>query len=142
MSLDIINADTQIYIVSSAVDPDPDLSLVAVITFTYTDINGAEHVIQIPASTFIVQTSIFIAFSVPEHCNFETQIINVDLRGTQFSGSVQLGPNTVTIVNGSGIYKLTTGKTADTLYVDSSLGSGTTDVAIPNPFVETGFIGG
>lgn len=142
MSLDIINADTQIYVISSGVSPDPDLSLVAQIIFSYLDVNNNAHSVTIPSAAFLIQSEILITFRVPDHCNFTTQLITVNLDGTQFSGSVQLGPNSVIIANGSGIYKLTNGKSNDTIYVDSTIGSGTTDVAIPNPFVETGFIGG
>lgn len=62
--------------------------------------------------------------------------------GTQFSGSVVLGSLSILIENGSGIYRIISGKTNDTLYVNSAVDDTTADVKIPNPFAKTGFVGG
>lgn len=141
MSITVVNAGTQLFIESNGTDPN--LTAVTSLKVTYTDLNNFDHEYVVPDAAFLTQTATLIAFDIPDGCNFTADIlVLIDLLGTQFSGSVTLGPNRVIIVNGSGIYKLTTGKSSDTIYVDSSVGSGTTDVAIPNPFAETGFIGG
>lgn len=60
-----------------------------------------------------------------------------------FSGSVLLGVLTMLdAANTSGIYRIVTDKTADTIYLSSDVGALTADVAIPMPFARTGFIGG
>lgn len=59
----------------------------------------------------------------------------------EFSGFAPfMLPITIILADPSGLYELIPGKTADTLYVDHS--TGTMDVAIPNPFIKTGFING
>lgn len=64
-------------------------------------------------------------------------------------GSITVGDGdiiTVTITNtlnataGSGIYKIVPNKRQDTIYIDPAVGS-TEDVKIPDPFVDTAFIG-
>lgn len=59
---------------------------------------------------------------------------------TIFSGSIELGTLTIYIATGSGIYRIVKNKRNDTQY-DRETGL-TTNVAIPEPFGETGFIGG
>jgi hypothetical protein len=81
-------------------------------------------------------------FSIPDSCSGAGAVSVIATgNGVQFSGSYPLGGLIILTTNASGIYTLTSGKSADTLY--SSLRDGTTyDVKIPNPFAKTGFIGG
>lgn len=63
------------------------------------------------------------------------------IQGTSFSGSIVLGNLIIWIANPSGMYQIVPGKTHDTVYLDSGSQEGETgNVAIPNPFIETGFI--
>lgn len=69
-----------------------------------------------------------------------TVVLN-DPTGTQFSGTVPLGTLFVITANGSGIYRIVTNKTNDTIY--SSVRDGSTyDTKIPNPKFKTGFVRG
>jgi hypothetical protein len=69
-----------------------------------------------------------------------TGILNFTGTATLFSGSVSLGTLSILYATGSGIYRFVANQRHDTLY-DRTTGS-TTNVAIPMPFAETGFIGG
>lgn len=66
---------------------------------------------------------------------------NYLLIGTEFGGhQYVLGPFVYILADPSGLYQIVTGKTNDTLYVDHS--TMTQNVAIPNPFIKTGFLDG
>lgn len=58
-----------------------------------------------------------------------------------FTGSVPLSPVTILYADTSGIYNITPNKRTDTLYNGARDGS-SDEVAIPKPFIKTGFIGG
>lgn len=62
--------------------------------------------------------------------------------GVTFSGSVILGSLYISLKNGSGIYSIVSGKTNDTIYINSPGNNQTMDFKIPNPFFKTGLIGG
>lgn len=64
--------------------------------------------------------------------------VTVIAKGTQFSGSVELGTFTIIEAEGSGLYRFVIGKTNDTLYTAERDGT-TYDVKIPNPGAKTGF---
>lgn len=137
-----IQSGDTITIDSDGVGPN-DLTDIDHVEVTYTDTNGdIQHVI-IPNTDFIIWITIQITFvfDFPPDAD-KTFPWVFCIVGTQFTGSVMLGKLTAIIANGSGIYKLTNGKDNDTCYQNSSSGNTTVDVAIPNPFVETGFIGG
>ena len=62
--------------------------------------------------------------------------------GVQFSGSVPLAQFNSSLADASGIYVISTNKRNDTMYDRSTTPDSTTDVAIPNPQIRTGYIGG
>lgn len=70
-----------------------------------------------------------------------TRTITFSVVSTEFSGSVTLGTLLTILADASGIYTLTKNKINDTLYLHGSP-EDTIDVAIPNPFIKTGFING
>lgn len=59
---------------------------------------------------------------------------------TEFSGSINLEVLEILYVDTSGVYQIVPGKTNDTLYSGDRDGT-TVDVAIPKPFIRTGFVG-
>lgn len=124
-------------------DGTHDLTEITQLDLMYTDTNGDLQTVNIPTSDFIIWITLQITFIWPtlpdRDPDFDVLMV---VQGTEFSGSVTLGALAILIANGSGIYKLTDGKSNDTVYQDSASGPTTVDVAIPNPFVETGFIGG
>lgn len=61
---------------------------------------------------------------------------------TIFSGQASIGVLNIVVANPSGVYNLTPNKLTDTIYVSSSTGNATVDVARPNPFFKTGYLGG
>lgn len=110
------------------------------LSVNYTDINGDVQTIPISGGDIIFQDEFTFIFLVP---NFPvgTTILYVEATstGTQFSGSVALGPLlTIYFTDGSGIYRLVAGKTNDTLYVNDT--GNTIDVKIPDPFAKIAFI--
>ncbi len=88
---------------------------------------------QVVACTILTQTPTLLTLSLPNLGNFMGTV-------TFFTGSVSLGTLTIYVATGSGIYRIVANKRNDTLY-DRATGA-TTDTAIPEPFGETGFIGG
>ncbi len=88
--------------------------------------------------TIAVTTPSFVVPSLP-NLN-PTQPITVVAAGTQFSGTVVLGTLTITIVNGAGIYTIVSGATADTYYVNSTVGNTTAQAKIGDPFIKTAFL--
>lgn len=100
----------------------------------------------IPKAAFATQSPTEITFiltsaEIPSDFSGNVGIWGVG-SGTQFSGTVALGTLTVFIIDGSGVYRLVTNKTNDTQYIDSASGDDIIDVAIPEPFIRTGYIGG
>lgn len=115
------------------------------IVITYEDPETQELVeITIPKLSFQTQTSILLIFFIPTGLEgFSGPItVEADGDGVQFSGRVLLGTLFVLIENGSGIYRITSNKTNDTVYYNSPVNDDTVDVKIPNPFFKTGFVGG
>lgn len=140
MSYEIYNAHPNIWIWADGTETD--LNVVTSIEMLYTDIDGDIHEITIPASEFLTQTSTKILFTIEDACEFVLQAINVNIVGTNFSGTVELGPDTVIIANGSGIYRLVSNQTHDTVYVDSTVDNVTAEIKIPDPSFKTGHIDG
>lgn len=120
---------------------NPDLLDVTGVTITYTDADGNPVEIDIPTTDFLVWTSVLFSFVLPEELNdvVETEIT---ISGTIFSGSEPIGTIFILLEDGSGIYRIVTNKTNDTLYTNAPVNDDTVDVKIPNPFIKTGFIGG
>lgn len=105
-------------------------------------INGS-NLTTVLAADFISQSATQLVFRIPLFYNNPGTVNLIGIgNGVQFSGSVTLGTLTVLIENGSGVYEIVPGKTNDTIYTNSGTDATTTDVAIPNPFAETGFVGG
>lgn len=100
----------------------------------------------VPATDFLTQTATEITFLLSSSLiptDFSGDIVILgDGNGTQFSGTIALGVLTIFIENGSGLYRLIEGQTHDTVYLSSATGDQTTDVAFPDPFFQTGYIGG
>lgn len=148
-SFQVQNANTPVTTGStvSVISPGPadpthplDLDTVETLDVTYTDENGDTQTINIPSFTVTelddIQTITFTLPTIPDDA-----LVLTIIAGTEFSGSVELGKRiTINFENASGIYQLTFGKTTDTLYdvVDGT----TVELAIPDPFFKTGFIGG
>jgi hypothetical protein len=104
-------------------------------------INGTD-IVTVLAADFVSQSATELVFLIPIYFNFPGTVNLIGIgNGVQFSGSVTLGTLTVLIENGSGVYEIVRGKTNDTIYSNSASGNTTTDVAIPNPFGRTGFVG-
>lgn len=135
-----------------------DLSHVTDPTISFVDDLGTPHTIAIPS--IITQTSTLLQFyyflwwtstglDTGTGNRIVTEVgirpstpvtVSVTGDGTQFSGSLVLGTLNVYIAQATGIYKIVSGKTADTLYTGDE--DTTLDVKIPNPYAKTGFIGG
>jgi hypothetical protein len=118
--------------------PDPAPSTPTTITIEGTDLDGLDDLtLVVDGTTFpitpIIQNTTQIVFVVETGVHVGTATI--------FSGSVELGTLTIYLASGSGIYRIVKNKRNDTQY-DRSTPSATIDVAIPEPFGETGFIGG
>lgn len=118
--------------------PDPAPSGPTPITIEGTDLDTLTDLsVVVDGVTFpitpTIQTTTTIVFTVDPGVHVGTAVI--------FSGSVELGSYTIYLASGSGIYRIVPNKRNDTLYERSTPGN-TVDVAIPEPFGETGFIGG
>lgn len=102
---------------------------------------GDIHVIK--QKDFAEQTGTLLTFIIPPTLNGidGDVVVTATGGGVQFSGTVMMGKFEILLVNGSGLYVLTAGKTDDTIYENSSVNNGTIDTAIPNPSFRTGFIG-
>ena len=105
--------------------------LTGVDTIRYTDADGVVHNIAI---TPVINTATLVTFIMPALGTYFMGTV------TLFSGAVSLGTLTVYVATGSGIYQIVLNKRNDTLY-NRATGL-TTDTAIPEPFGETGLIGG
>lgn len=121
--------------------PQLNLRNAQYITLSYYDTSNVLHTINISPSSFITWTANQIVFTIPDITVDQPKVIYILYvdNGQQFSGSVLLGAlTTIYFLDGSGIYFLNVGKGTDTLYVQ---GTGQiVEVAIPNPFIKTGFI--
>jgi hypothetical protein len=87
--------------------------------------------LEIPSTDFILQDAEKIEFEIPPDEPPAEYPITVS--GTQFSGTAFVAPLTVLLIKASGVYKLTPGKTCDTLYLDSSVDGSTYDTADSRP---------
>ena len=90
----------------------------------------------------------FFAYKYPDSRSASSSSFSVSFGGVPTfemigSGGLDLGGSALFqfLVDPSGIYTLTPGKTHDTIYADTASGNATTNVKFPNPFVETAFIG-
>jgi len=111
--------------------------------------NNEETILILPSSPFVITwTLTLIIIIIP--WGFGDYEGDVDVAPhvnpptpfppTEFSGDVPLEPVEIEFADTTGIYRITPGKTNDTLY-DPSRDGTTVDVAIPKPFAKTGFIG-
>lgn len=117
-------------------------------------VTGLYTYVRVANTDFDDWTSIFFSFLLPGSVPTDT-LITVSLEstafpaipapagiGTQFSGSVKLGVLKILTTSASGIYKIETDKTDDTIYINSPTDNTTAEVKIPYPHIVTGFIGG
>ena len=117
------------------------------IHITYIDpVSGEVVDTTVPQSAFLTQTPTEITFIlssayVPSDFAGDVMLWGVG-NGTQFSGTIALGVLAILIENGSGLYRLVARKTNDTVYISSATGDDTQDVAFPDPFFQTGYVGG
>lgn len=84
-----------------------------------------------PSSISPFSSSFDVTFGGPPTFEF------VASGGMSFGGGALFG----FLVDPSGVYTLTPGKTHDTIYNNTKAGNTTIDVKIPDPFVDTAFIG-
>ena len=122
-------------------DTNSGLSI-AQIDIQYFDSNNIIHNFTVLAQDFISNSLGQVVFYLPQIGNpppGATVYVYGIGDGTQFTGAVLAGTFTYSFVDASGIYQLITNKSADTIYDRSSSGA-TIDVAIPNPFIKTGFL--
>lgn len=95
---------------------------------------------NIQITNFEIQTPFEMEFIIPLGLSPGDYIAAVE--GTQFSGDAILAGLTVLIADGSGIYKVQSGKSNDTIYLSPNAPAATSNVKIPDPFGRIGFIGG
>lgn len=117
---------------------NPDLLNITEIQLAYFDALGEEQELIILPANFLLWTDAHLGFVLPDE-DIEGPAV---ITGTLFGGSVPIATISVLFVNGSGIYRIVTNKTNDTVYLDSSVDDSTVTLKIPNPFIKTGFIGG
>jgi len=126
---------TQVTITSDPDDPD-HLKLDQLDPTTPIQVDGTD----VPLINIISQSEFELVFVIFFTGTPQVVTVSVTGNGTQFSGSVTLGKlETIYFLNAPGIYFLDSSATADVLY-DTDNG-GTIEVAIPDPFGKTGFIG-
>lgn len=119
----------------------PDLTTINEFQFIF--LNSDNEIVSFIIDDFDIQTPTLIQFVLDR--TILNPILGEYTSGSPisiFGGSVKITNIELAIINPSGVYKLVTNKRHDTLYNDSANGSDTTDIAIPTPFVKTGFIGG
>lgn len=109
-------------------------------------VSGEVQETIIPAASFVTQTPTSITFIlssayIPSDFAGDVMIWG-DGNGVQFSGTIALGVLAILIADGSGIYRIIDGQTHDTVYISAASGDDTENVAIPDPFFRTGFLGG
>jgi hypothetical protein len=125
------------------------------VTVQYTDIFNNPQVITISTNYPTGTTPYLIAWTPYVYSFYVPILINVnpadpitivatgpfiDINGNPFTGSVPLGTLTISIVNGAGIYVISPGKTADTMYINTPVSNATMDVKIIDPFIKTSFL--
>lgn len=115
-------------------DTNPDLTTIDSITLLI-----GLNTITVTSENFTTWTSILIQFPLPRIPPTDSE---PPVTISVFGGSVKIGNIIISIINASGIYQISSDKTCDTLYINSGGSDGTIDVAIPNPTIKTGFIGG
>lgn len=127
-----------VHITANSVTPLPPLTDITELTLTWAD--GS---LTIPSTDFLLWTLYTLDFVIPVGLdNFNGDVtIDATVVGTYFTGTATIGTFTIIVANASGIYRIVLNKTNDTIYIDHTTGQ-TTDVAIPQPFFKTGFIGG
>jgi hypothetical protein len=116
---------------------EEDLRKVTHIIVDYTTLDNVDHEVDI--TSFVSQGQFSLVFAMIDFGNAPK--VRISLISTEFSGSVDLGEMlTINFLDGTGIYKLDTGATHDTLYVQDYTPFQTIDVKIPNPFAKTAFV--
>jgi hypothetical protein len=145
-----INPGDLIRIVSNDGVLDPTQS----IYFKYTPASGPDVSFTIPDDYVFVYEPTVAIFMIPPFIElvFEDDppsvpptvsvipVIIIDDPGI-FTGPIYLDAIPVIMTNASGIYEISTDSLFDTLY-DNVNAPDTVEVAIPDPFAKTGFIGG
>lgn len=117
------------------------MNQVTSIDLDWTDSGGNPQNIHLTTG-FSAPNQYTIIFNVPTASFPRPPTSNPTINTTfniPFGGSVPAGTFRILYESGSGVYRIVANKRNDTLY--TSLGN-TTDVKIPNPFADTGFIGG
>jgi hypothetical protein len=127
---------------ASGSDPALDFTRISQYFIQYIDNTGVVATVNVPSGNISVQTGGALTFTIPNVNGGDTPpviIIGGIGDGTQFSGSMPLGELlTIFFTNGSGIYRLVTDKTDDTLYVNGT--QALINVKIPDPFIKTAFL--
>jgi len=119
------------------------------INFTFSGVGGPQT-FNIPTANIITQTTTLLQFTVPTTIvailvaafpNNPAPNVSIIVTGdgSQFSGTMDLGLLAVLLADASGIYRIVRNKTNDTLYDRTG---DTVDVKIPDPFFDTGYVGG
>lgn len=104
-------------------------------TITQLEVQFGTSKIKIPAGSFITHSATTIVFVMPFGFAGFTGTIYL------LADGILLGNITLTSVNNSGIYRIISSQRHDVLYNEARDGT-TKNVSIPNPFADTGFIGG
>jgi hypothetical protein len=101
-------------------------------------------ILKIPSSDFIDQTPLFIIFPIPDNPGSPGDMPTISPvdNGTNFIGSALAGSITIVVIDRSGLYLGSDSLRYDTVYVNSGTDATTENLAIPQPFFKTGFIGG
>jgi hypothetical protein len=132
-------------IVTSPLINGLDFVHISSIALQYVDSNGNTKTLYINMNNgdVITRTTTQLEFIIPDYIP-DAPSLTFDLSvvgdGTQFSGSISLGTLSILYSNGSGLYRIVKNKTSDTIYDRTN--PPTAEIAIPNPFAETGYIGG
>ena len=115
--------------------------LSGVFSIYYVNSSGNKVLITtIPVTDLIIRTDTLIEFIMPDLGIIIPVPPEIIIEGgTTFGGQVPLGPITILLTNGSGIYEIVPGKTHDTYYDRSIVPSTTINVKIVDPFGKTGF---
>ncbi len=117
---------------------DDGLDNIDSILLSYNDGSPQEIVVTI----FTLQTPTEVEFDLPAGLGdfIGTVDVYVNVTAPEFTGQAFIAPLEVIIADASGIYTIVTNKRSDTVYTSHTTGE-TTEIAIPNPFYKTGFVG-
>jgi hypothetical protein len=113
-----------------------NIAVVTGVIITYVDTGNNPHTVNIP---FTITNPTTITAVVPDYDG--APVITVNITGTIFTGVVPILTNpTINFKDGSGIYQLVSGKLTDSAYANGFNPIQIVELAIPNPFIKTGFI--